>query len=602
MKDSNRIGKETRTAPVPATHPVAADPSSGGPALAPRSSRRHNRAPHAEPVTGNLPSAIAQRGLPSAVRTSPDAPVVWPRRGLRSAYLVTGSEPLLHRGGPATPSAPRALPPSSTPTARCTSSSAASTGTPCWRTPPISPCSPRAGLIELRIGPTPDAESQKALAGPGRASPEDTVLLVLGAKLEAQDAHHGVGARVLDEHGVLVVRAVRSSGRPCRAGSASALGGVASRSSLPPRNCWRHRVEGNLLAAQQEIERIAAAHAGRRAARHRRGRRLVADSARLRRVRVGRPRRSLGQAERALRNPRGTAGRGSRATVGAVGADERPAADCRAWCSRLERERSLDDIFRSEQIWSNRQAAALRAALPRLQRPQIEALLVAAAATATDRIAKGSLHGDAWVALEALVARIAGVRLLHESARDLLGGTFDPIHFGHLRTAFELLQALRLAEVRAGPRRQHRRTGDTPLCERSTASRWFAPRSPTSAGFVVDDREIRRVGPRRTPRAPLARAAGRGAARGRSVCCVGDGRVPGAAAVARVAVGARPGRTSSSSRIAPGWTAPRFGTLGETDRGHVARGVSTTCTRPWRAASTCARSRNSRFPPRTCAN
>jgi DNA polymerase III delta subunit len=75
---------------------------------------------------------------------------------------------------------------------------------------------------------------------------------------------------------------------------------------------------------------------------------------------------------------------------------------------RLEQERSLDDIFRSEQIWSNRQGP-LRVALRRLQRPQIEALLVAAAAT--DRIAKGSLHGDAWVALEALVARIAGVRL-----------------------------------------------------------------------------------------------------------------------------------------------------------------------------------------------
>ena len=75
---------------------------------------------------------------------------------------------------------------------------------------------------------------------------------------------------------------------------------------------------------------------------------------------------------------------------------------------RLERERSLDEIFRSEQIWSNRQGP-LRIALRRLQRPQIEALLLAAAAT--DRIAKGSLRGDAWVALEALVARIAGVRL-----------------------------------------------------------------------------------------------------------------------------------------------------------------------------------------------
>jgi DNA polymerase-3 subunit delta len=75
---------------------------------------------------------------------------------------------------------------------------------------------------------------------------------------------------------------------------------------------------------------------------------------------------------------------------------------------RLERERAIDVVFRSEQIWSNRQGP-LKAALRRLTRADIESLLLAAAAA--DRISKGSLHGDAWVALEALVARIAGVRL-----------------------------------------------------------------------------------------------------------------------------------------------------------------------------------------------
>jgi len=75
---------------------------------------------------------------------------------------------------------------------------------------------------------------------------------------------------------------------------------------------------------------------------------------------------------------------------------------------RAGRERSLDEAFRAEQVWSTRQGP-IRAALGRLDRRQIDSLITAVARA--DRIAKGSLHGDAWVELEGLVARIAGLRL-----------------------------------------------------------------------------------------------------------------------------------------------------------------------------------------------
>jgi nicotinate-nucleotide adenylyltransferase len=75
----------------------------------------------------------------------------------------------------------------------------------------------------------------------------------------------------------------------------------------------------------------------------------------------------------------------------------------------------------------------------------------------------------------------------------IFGGTFDPIHFGHLRTAFELLQALRLDEMRFMP------TGTPPHREitvASAAERLAMVQAATQGqpGFVVDDREIRREG------------------------------------------------------------------------------------------------------------
>src|SRR2546429_9815656 len=75
----------------------------------------------------------------------------------------------------------------------------------------------------------------------------------------------------------------------------------------------------------------------------------------------------------------------------------------------------------------------------------------------------------------------------------VFGGTFDPIHCGHLRTAYELWQELELAEVRVVP------TGSPPNRPRLYASperRLEMVRAAVAdqPSFVVDDREVRRSG------------------------------------------------------------------------------------------------------------
>jgi len=75
----------------------------------------------------------------------------------------------------------------------------------------------------------------------------------------------------------------------------------------------------------------------------------------------------------------------------------------------------------------------------------------------------------------------------------IFGGTFDPIHYGHLRTAFELREAARLSEVRFLPTGNppHRDPAQASAEERLAMVRAAVEGQP---GFSVDDRETRRSG------------------------------------------------------------------------------------------------------------
>ncbi len=76
----------------------------------------------------------------------------------------------------------------------------------------------------------------------------------------------------------------------------------------------------------------------------------------------------------------------------------------------------------------------------------------------------------------------------------VFGGTFDPIHFGHLRTAVEVKDQLGLQEVRLVPCGQppHRLQ---PVADADLRLRMLDLAIADEPGIIVDPREMQRTGP-----------------------------------------------------------------------------------------------------------
>ncbi len=140
----------------------------------------------------------------------------------------------------------------------------------------------------------------------------------------------------------------------------------------------------------------------------------------------------------------------------------------------------------------------------------------------------------------------------------IFGGTFDPIHFGHLRTAFELMQVLKLEELRFVPAGDppHR---DSPLAAAGLRLEMVRAAIAGQPGFTVDDREVRRDGPSYTvttlgelreesPRRPICLVVGMDA-------FLGMDRWHKWREILRLA------HVTVAHR--PGWRAPTEGTLGK---------------------------------------
>jgi DNA polymerase-3 subunit delta len=334
------------------------------------------------------------------VRLSPESLAATLARGLRNAYLVTGVEPLLIAES-------------------CDAIRERARAEGCgerevhfvergfrWHellaaASNLSLFAERR-LIELKLAGALDAEGSKALQGLAERPPADTVLLVSG--VVDRKALKNAWIAAFEKSAVLVM-AEAVSRRELPAWIVRRLAAHGVEIGEDAAELVADRVEGNLLAAQQEIERIALASPGGRVSLDE-IRALVTDSARF------------DVFELAGAALSGNAGRALRILAGLRAEGEQPPLilwaltnDLRAVsrvAKRLERRRSVEDALRAEQVWSSRQGP-VRAALQRLRRAEIDALLVAAGRA--DLLAKGGLRGDPWIALESLVARMAGVPL-----------------------------------------------------------------------------------------------------------------------------------------------------------------------------------------------
>ncbi|MCE3285128.1 MAG: polymerase subunit delta [Steroidobacteraceae bacterium] len=257
-------------------------------------------------------------------------------------------------------------------------------------------------LIELKFRSAPDAAAGKHLAKLAAEPPQDTLLLVTG-ELEPK-SWKSAWVNEFERHGLVVV-AVELTREQLPEWIARRLKRHDVSIAREAAELLADRVEGNLLAAQQEIERIALLRPGATLDPDAVAE-LVADNARYDVFELAGA-AFLGNAPRALRILDGLRGEGR----------EPPLIlwallnDLRALSRVLQHGpdgRNLDGIFRAEQVWGTRQGP-LRTAVQRLTRADIDSLIAAAARA--DRVAKGSLRGDAWVEITGLVARIAGVPL-----------------------------------------------------------------------------------------------------------------------------------------------------------------------------------------------
>lgn len=259
-------------------------------------------------------------------------------------------------------------------------------------------------IIEIRMtNPTPGEQGGAAIVELTQQPSPDNLVLVITGKLDGR-TQNSKWVQAIEKHGTLVqVWPIELARLPNwireRLGRHGLQADPAAASLLA------ERVEGNLLAAHNEVEKLALL-LPRGAVTAQTVLDAVADSARFDVLQLGEA-AMRGQAARAVRILEGLHGEGIDATLvlWAVNKDLQ-------WMARaqhlMRNGHNPDSALNAIYVWRPRQAA-MKMALQRFKTQAVQELLLDAARV--DQAIKGVLRTDAWVELEALVARLAGVRM-----------------------------------------------------------------------------------------------------------------------------------------------------------------------------------------------
>jgi DNA polymerase-3 subunit delta len=259
-------------------------------------------------------------------------------------------------------------------------------------------------IVEIRMAnAAPGEQGADAIVELAEQSSPDTLVLIIAAKLDSRtQSSRWVSA--VEKRGVLVqVWPIDLPRLP--AWIRERLGRHKLQADAAAASLLAERVEGNLLAAHQEIEKLAlllppgpiTAETVVDA---------VADSARFDVLQLGEA-AMRGQTARALRILDGLRGEDVEPTLvlWAVNKDLQWIARAR---NLMRRGQSAESAMNTLYVWRPRQAA-MGQALSRTNGHTLRNLLLDA--ERVDRTIKGVEKGNPWLALERLVARLAGVKV-----------------------------------------------------------------------------------------------------------------------------------------------------------------------------------------------